>query len=654
MPYSLTHFNGNILGQTGTVADGQLDSSTNLSLPGPNYVGYGQKLNENLIYLLENFASGSTFAPNKPVVGQLWYDTTNQILNVYTVDQVWSSVNGITPSQSQPATAVSGDIWFNQNTNQMFLFDDGRFKLIGPIYTKAMGVSGAVPVIINDANSAGTTHNVLQLQFGDTVIATFSADAYFTPTPPIPGFPIIRQGLTLNNTLNTTSLNTNVVGSFTGPLTGDVVGNVIATTLTGALTGPVVGDVVGNITATTLTGSLTGNVVSTSAYISNLSSPNVIIAGGNITSITNLTATNGTFTNLQATTLLPTNFSTANAQITNGNITGITNATATNLTATNLVSGNVKLTAGTITGITDAATVTLVSTHFSTSNIQATGGNITNIQNLAAITTVSTHFSTSNAQITGGNITGINNSTATTLNATNLSTGNARITGGNIVSTPIWNANITNANVQNSVTTTPSTNDRSTALATTAFVHNVLPTGAIIMWGGATNTIPAGWVLCNGQNGTPDLRDRFIVGAGNSYAVGATGGNASTTLSTSNLPAHTHSVSLSGTTASAGGHLHSATSTVNDPGHNHSVTDLDVASGYGLYSNSLYAGYTPSATTETTSTAQTGVSVSTSIAAVTDHTHSVSLTGTTGSIGSAASIDNRPPFYALCFIQKTY
>ena len=653
MPYSLTHFNGNILGQTGTVADGHTDNSTNLTLPGPNYVGYGQTLNENLIYLLENFASGSTFAPNKPVIGQLWYDTTNQILNVFTVDQVWSSVNGITTASSQPATARTGDIWFNQNTNQLFLYDDGTFKLIGPIYTKGMGVSGAIPVVVTDANATGTTHNILQLQFGNNIIAIVSGDTYFTPTPPIPGFPVIQQGITLNNTLNSTSLNTNVVGNFTGPLVGDVVGNVVATTITGALTGPVVGDVVGNLTATTITGSLTGNVVSTNGYIENLSSPNVIITSGNITNLTSLTATDAVFNTVQTTTLLPTNFSTANAQITNGNITGITNTATTNLTTTNLVSGNVKITGGVISGITDASTVTLVSTHFSTSNIQATGGNITNIQNLSAITAVSTHFSTSNAQITGGNITGITNSAATTLYATNLSTGNARITGGNIAGTPIWNANITNANVQNSVTTTPSASDRSTALATTAFVHNVLPTGAIIMWGGAVNTVPAGWALCNGSNGTPDLRDRFIVGAGNSYAVAATGGSASTTLATTNLPAHTHSMSLSGTSGSAGGHLHSATSSVYDPGHNHTVPDYAIGAGTGLYS-SYYAGYAQTQVTETTSTAYTGTSVSTAIAAVGDHSHSISLTGTTGSVGSATSIDNRPPFYALCFIQKTY
>ena len=57
-----------------------------------------------------------------------------------------------------------------------------------------------------------------------------------------------------------------------------------------------------------------------------------------------------------------------------------------------------------------------------------------------------------------------------------------------------------------------------------------VPVGGIIMWSGATNNIPSGWALCDGNNGTPNLQDKFIVGAGSSYAVAATGGSADATL----------------------------------------------------------------------------------------------------------------------------
>lgn len=114
----------------------------------------------------------------------------------------------------------------------------------------------------------------------------------------------------------------------------------------------------------------------------------------------------------------------------------------------------------------------------------------------------------------------------------------------------------------------------------------LVPPGLIIMWSGAQ--LPDGWALCDGQNGTPDLRDRFIVGAGGSYAVDATGGVAS----------HTHSHTVSGTTG----------------GPSSSLT-----SGGGLF-NEHAAG--PS------------------------HGHGYSTTS------SPAEIDNRPPYYALAFIQK--
>lgn len=71
-------------------------------------------------------------------------------------------------------------------------------------------------------------------------------------------------------------------------------------------------------------------------------------------------------------------------------------------------------------------------------------------------------------------------------------------------------------------------------------LNSAIPKGAIIMWSGAIDQIPAGWALCNGQNGTPDLRDRFVVGAGNTYSSGSKGGNASINLS------HNHSISLDG------------------------------------------------------------------------------------------------------------
>jgi microcystin-dependent protein len=163
-------------------------------------------------------------------------------------------------------------------------------------------------------------------------------------------------------------------------------------------------------------------------------------------------------------------------------------------------------------------------------------------------------------------------------------------------------------------------------------------TGMIILWYGNTGNIPTGFVLCDGNNNTPDLRDRFVVGAGSAYSPNNTGGSSSTTLSTSQLPSHNHSVSVSGTTGNpspaltgdvrrisegfrASGTASGVFTKVNDP--NNPIT--------GAASNSPVAGFTFDGT----------------------HTHTFSASGTSGNQGSGGSIENRPPYYALCYIMKT-
>ena len=213
------------------------------------------------------------------------------------------------------------------------------------------------------------------------------------------------------------------------------------------------------------------------------------------------------------------------------------------------------------------------------------------------------------------------------------------------------NNTFTLANLVNSTATTRSANDVSTAVATTAFVHSVMPTGIIVMWNNTAASIPAGWQLCDGTNGTPDLRDKFIVGAGSTYAFGDTGGAASVTLTQATMPIHTHVLAGALTTGSAGGHTH----TVTDPGHAHSYQQAP-SSGQGVwYGGGLYSGYTAAAylpTTATTTSAATGININSAL----DHTHSLTLSGNTQSAGGTSGTtqphENRPPYYALCYIQK--
>lgn len=175
-----------------------------------------------------------------------------------------------------------------------------------------------------------------------------------------------------------------------------------------------------------------------------------------------------------------------------------------------------------------------------------------------------------------------------------------------------------------------------TQIATTAFVQqNGVPVGGIIMWSGIVATIPSGWALCNGSNGTPDLRDKFVIGAGSTYSPSNTGGSSTVTLLEANLPSHTHT--WTGTTTSAGGHTH----TVTDPGHSH-ATERFSGVNRGQDGGAAW-GYISG----TTAAQTTGITV----ASVAGHTHDV--TGTNDNTGSGTAVNILPPYFALAYIMRT-
>lgn len=172
-----------------------------------------------------------------------------------------------------------------------------------------------------------------------------------------------------------------------------------------------------------------------------------------------------------------------------------------------------------------------------------------------------------------------------------------------------------------------------------------VPSGGIIMWVGSIASIPAGWLLCDGANGTPDLRDRFIVGAGSGYAVGEQGGLGAVSLTEANLPAHTHT--FSGTTSGhSNDHTHGGT-TSTDGAHTHTVTTTGGPSADQGGPGASNAGDL----TRTTSSAGDHFHSFTTSGTSSNHTHTIS--GTTGSTGSGTAHENRPPYLALAYIMKT-
>ena len=205
-----------------------------------------------------------------------------------------------------------------------------------------------------------------------------------------------------------------------------------------------------------------------------------------------------------------------------------------------------------------------------------------------------------------------------------------------------------------------------------------VPSGIIAMWSGSTASIPSGWVICDGLNSTPDLRDRFIVGAGNTYAVAATGGSNTVTLTESEMPGHTHTISgntsttgahthtLSGNTGNSGNHTHNG-STSNTGDHNHNLIMWNYQDGSNTVSGTQRTGQQGSANggnfygagnagshSHNFTTAAGGDhshTLSGNAASAGDHSHTLSATA--ASTGGGSAHENRPPYYALAYIMKT-
>ena len=284
MSYTINHYDGSTL-IAGGLSDGTYDQShTSLTLIGKDLPNYGTFLNENFVYLIENFAG--TISPSNPLIGQLWWDKSNNILRVWS-GLTWKISTGATSSAfSSPPTdlsALGGDLWFDNTNGQLKVYSGTNWVVVGPQASASLGDTGAFAASMSDTSSG--SHIVIQFKFSGVIYAIFSKDTF---TSGLTGFTNIVAGLNFSSVntptwgLNTQSINAvastlvqrdatggisgnAIVGStvnagsitassgFTGTLNGSVVGNVSATTV-GATT----------VTATNLNGSLTGIILTAS------------------------------------------------------------------------------------------------------------------------------------------------------------------------------------------------------------------------------------------------------------------------------------------------------------------------------------------------------------------------------------------------------
>ena len=187
MAYTINLTDGTIFA---TIADGTINTSSSMTLVGKNYAGYGEFLDENFIHLLEN--GSNTTAPTAPLTGQLWWDKGNNLLKVYN-GSTFKVISASTASATAPTSNVTGDLWYDTTNQLLKVYTGSTWLTVGPSVTNG---TGAQANVITDNGSV--QHDVVEITVDNDIVAIFSQDATFTPSPALTGFATIGPGVQLS------------------------------------------------------------------------------------------------------------------------------------------------------------------------------------------------------------------------------------------------------------------------------------------------------------------------------------------------------------------------------------------------------------------------------------------------------------------------
>jgi hypothetical protein len=600
MSYIVNNTRGQIVA---VVEDGTtVNNAISLVLVGKNFTPYGEIIAENMVYQLENFANN--ISPVKPMTGQIWWDTANTRMQVYN-GTAWVNLNSVYVSETAPSQGIKiGDQWFRPSTNvmsvrtslsnvdtwinintvtvsnaptsfevagslyfnsvgkQLFISDGTQWQLVGPEGVPGFGTTRWSSEILLDLDTAQRPV-IIGRANGSPVSIVTSEPFTISSATPVAGFGDLLRGINLANNavLNGTATSANRLSTartINGvPFNGTVDVNVPTQFALNAGT---------NIEGNSFNG-LSGVTWSVLAYADNQA--NGIVQRNSLGNF----STNTMFGNVVG-----------NVQGVATNVTGVVEAANGGTGQSSFGEGEILV--GRFGGLVKGrinATGNLVAT-FNEGNIDLTYTGGTGVGNITSI------------GITPGAGIGISGSPVTqgAGNITVQNTGVLSIIAGAGVTIDRSNGNVTISN------------------SAEAFVR-----GMIMMFSGLVANVPTGWGICDGSNGTPDLRNRFVMGAGGTYATGTTGGSADAVV-----VSHTHSVT--GSTNARGAHTHEVILT--------GVGGVPPVSPSG---GALHGG-----------SGKPGVRTN----SAGEHTHSV--TGTASATGVSGAGKNLPPFYALAFIMK--
>ena len=211
MSYTVNKSNSSASPNAYTVQDGVVNTQTDLSFIGKGYAGYGEVIAENFLHLLENFSNGT--APTKPISGQLWYDSTNNRLKVYSGSGFVPAGGNVPYQSSAPSSLTTGDLWVDSDTGQLYFYNGTTSVLVGPPSATGTTSGFTFDTILDSGDS---NQNISKLFNDGNLIAIVSEDE-FTPKVSISGFTTVKAGITLssaiaNNKLNGTATDSDALG----------------------------------------------------------------------------------------------------------------------------------------------------------------------------------------------------------------------------------------------------------------------------------------------------------------------------------------------------------------------------------------------------------------------------------------------------------
>jgi microcystin-dependent protein len=692
MPYNLRNFDGRAFT---TISDGVVDqqATSSLNLVGKDVVSYGTFQNDNFLWLLENFAG--TIEPINKIQGQIWFDKNTNVMRpkFYDGDQ-WKTFAINSVQNSTPVDALVGDLWFNIDSEQLYAKGTSTFVLIGPQKLLGYGKTIWESTLVQDVDSI--LHPSVIAYVNDNIVGVVSTNTYNVKTSEAiytAGITSIGKGINL------------VPG---GRVRGDFQYTEAYSdeTITGDWTfaeGITVGDFSIIPTSSDLTLDLGGNNLKiTSANIlptgaTSLGSTtnkfvkifvNEINAGSSVTGV-NLV---GQYSLGSGSKLFPGADNTIGLGAANARWSSVfTSAlSAGGSSSQGQIVGDWRLEASSVLDVTAGVLKADQISAGSSSDLGSLTGNWS-LQSGSTLNVISGTFnadsiinSTGALDITVLDINSVKVNGNIVLNAANFTNYSPTKNGSGATGT--WDIDINgNANTlggRNSTYFAPiespaligtptaptaAAGTNNSQVASTAFVQtaltSALPKGSVIMWYGAVNTIPGGWALCDGSNVggflTPDLRNRFIVGAGSSYSIGATGGVDSVTLTSNQMPSHSHTGS---TDTQSSNHTHNFSAATSSQGQHFHIfpgdDQLDNANGTAGWAAIVEAGFPYDSKSVRRGdgrlwrTTEAGTHNHT-ISGTTDgmsqnHAHQFA----TNTVGGNESHENRPPFFAIFYIIK--